>query len=315
MALKNDKQLQMRVDDAFLQKIDEWRHAHKIPTRADAIRKLVEAGMRIPDAASELVEKLPQEVVVGNPPFQHSLAHLRKLLEEHFQGVNNAAEAQIRDILNRVVHGQEVDIDDLNQTLEWVKQSSLELKPGESLLAKAAEKKEQETRVVERTPSPSPFQVRVPVEPYRVVPREPLRVAARNVDKEIEALEKIMEREVARISPTAPTLSSPLDEMQSLIVRAFNPEALAEFWRTFNGKTKLPPIVFTEEGRSSLQGLAGKIQAIPRYKAAASRYVDDYERYLDSYLKDPLTEGKAHEEVTSARGKIYTFLAHALGKL
>lgn len=143
VALKNDKQLQMRVDDAFLQKIDEWRHAHKIPTRADAIRKLVEAGMRIPDAADNLLSSLPDNIVAYTAVSAAAM-NLRRLLDEHFQGVNNAAEAQIRDLLNRVVHGQEFDVDDLYQTLEWVKQSSLELQPGESLLAKAAEMKESE---------------------------------------------------------------------------------------------------------------------------------------------------------------------------
>jgi metal-responsive CopG/Arc/MetJ family transcriptional regulator len=46
MALQNDKQLQMRVSDDFLRKIDNWRRQQDdLPGRSEAIRRLVEQAL------------------------------------------------------------------------------------------------------------------------------------------------------------------------------------------------------------------------------------------------------------------------------
>ena len=49
MALKNDKTFQMRASEAWLRRIDEWRrHQEDLPGRAEAIRRLVERGLKSP---------------------------------------------------------------------------------------------------------------------------------------------------------------------------------------------------------------------------------------------------------------------------
>jgi hypothetical protein len=46
MPLVNDKQFQMRVSDEFLAKLDAWRRAQPdLPGRAEAVRRLAEAGL------------------------------------------------------------------------------------------------------------------------------------------------------------------------------------------------------------------------------------------------------------------------------
>lgn len=46
MALKNDRTFQMRASDEWLRRIDDWRRTQPdIPPRAEAIRRLVEAGL------------------------------------------------------------------------------------------------------------------------------------------------------------------------------------------------------------------------------------------------------------------------------
>lgn len=43
MAPKNDRQLQMRVSDEFLSKVDEWRRKQPdLPPRTEAIRRMVD---------------------------------------------------------------------------------------------------------------------------------------------------------------------------------------------------------------------------------------------------------------------------------
>lgn len=46
MALLNDKVFQMRASEEWLRKIDDWRRTQPdIPSRAEAIRRLVEKGL------------------------------------------------------------------------------------------------------------------------------------------------------------------------------------------------------------------------------------------------------------------------------
>ena len=46
MVLMNDKVFQMRASEDFLRRIDDWRRAKTdIPSRAEAIRRLIEAGL------------------------------------------------------------------------------------------------------------------------------------------------------------------------------------------------------------------------------------------------------------------------------
>lgn len=53
MAEQLEHTFQMRVSQQWLERIDEWRARQKpIPSRAEAIRRLVEAGLR--DGAAEV---------------------------------------------------------------------------------------------------------------------------------------------------------------------------------------------------------------------------------------------------------------------
>jgi hypothetical protein len=46
MALTNDRVFQMRVTEEFLRSIDDWRRQQPdLPSRAEAIRRLTEAGL------------------------------------------------------------------------------------------------------------------------------------------------------------------------------------------------------------------------------------------------------------------------------
>jgi hypothetical protein len=48
MALTNDKLFQMRTTADFLRRIDDWRRAQDdLPSRSEAIRRLIELGLEI----------------------------------------------------------------------------------------------------------------------------------------------------------------------------------------------------------------------------------------------------------------------------
>ena len=57
MALINDKPFQMRTSAAFLRRIDDWRRLQPdIPSRAEAIRRLIDQGLQDPPNLAVAVE-------------------------------------------------------------------------------------------------------------------------------------------------------------------------------------------------------------------------------------------------------------------
>lgn len=51
MALTNDKLFQMRTTKEFLGRVDDWRRVQPdLPSRSEAIRRLVEAGLEVTKA-------------------------------------------------------------------------------------------------------------------------------------------------------------------------------------------------------------------------------------------------------------------------
>jgi len=81
MALQNDKQFQMRVSEDFLRIIDDWRrHQDDLPSRAEAIRRLIHTGL---EARPILLD------------IQKMLVKLRPLggeseLDEHIEAIQQA---------------------------------------------------------------------------------------------------------------------------------------------------------------------------------------------------------------------------------
>lgn len=57
MALINDKLFQMRTSAAFLRRIDDWRRLQPdLPSRAEAMRRLIDQGLQGPRSLAAAVE-------------------------------------------------------------------------------------------------------------------------------------------------------------------------------------------------------------------------------------------------------------------
>lgn len=57
MALTHDKVFQMRSSEEFLRRIDDWRREQTdIPSRAEAIRRLIELGLEAAKQRQERTE-------------------------------------------------------------------------------------------------------------------------------------------------------------------------------------------------------------------------------------------------------------------
>ena len=48
MTLTHDRMIQMRVNDEFVRRIDDWRRKQpELPSRSEALRRLIELGLQV----------------------------------------------------------------------------------------------------------------------------------------------------------------------------------------------------------------------------------------------------------------------------
>ncbi|WP_313666093.1 hypothetical protein [Shinella sp.] len=69
MALQNDKQFQMRVSEEFLRTLDDWRRTQpELPSRAEAIRQLIQRGLSLEvyvESINEILDVLMPAIASG----------------------------------------------------------------------------------------------------------------------------------------------------------------------------------------------------------------------------------------------------------
>lgn len=80
MALTHDKQMQMRVSDEFLRAIDDWRRDQDdIPSRAEAIRRLIHIGITAEPILRDLLRML-ETLDDGSPEIAKHIRDVREAL-------------------------------------------------------------------------------------------------------------------------------------------------------------------------------------------------------------------------------------------
>ena len=66
MPLANDRVFQMRTSEEFLRAVDDWRRQQPdLPSRAEAIRRLVEAGLKASSKKSQVQGKGLSRTTLG----------------------------------------------------------------------------------------------------------------------------------------------------------------------------------------------------------------------------------------------------------
>jgi hypothetical protein len=128
MALINDKTFQMRVSEAFLHRVEDWRKSHPvIPSRSDAFRQLIDRGLAssapaaaVPVASLiSLSESLDPEFTEGR--LQTTLEGIRS---DEVAQVNVKISARLNKVIDRMSGSgakrfliQEMLIEGVNQRL------------------------------------------------------------------------------------------------------------------------------------------------------------------------------------------------------
>lgn len=79
-----DVRLPIMVTASEAKAIDDWRFAHRISSRAEAIRMLIEAGLHIPTLASAVTNLIDQHSLKDNPELASAAQALNRVIESHF---------------------------------------------------------------------------------------------------------------------------------------------------------------------------------------------------------------------------------------
>jgi hypothetical protein len=121
-------------------------------------------------------------------------------------------------------------------------------------------------------------------------------------------------------SPAAPAAAPVQQNLTALtdeIARAMDPAALADAWTRYQmgEQNTFSRRIYTLTGQSTYDQVKRRIGADPDFAKNAASYMSEFEQLLQRSASgpDPVNETRAY--LISDRGKVYTMLAHASGRL
>lgn len=108
-----------------------------------------------------------------------------------------------------------------------------------------------------------------------------------------------------------------LKNLTQEIARAVDDNALSEAWQRYrSGETNVfSRRIYTLTGQGTFDEVRKKLQRDGDFANAAREYTEEFEQLLSGAANDPSMAAAVHEQLTSDRGKVYTMLAHASGRL
>ncbi|CAH1661113.1 hypothetical protein CHELA1G11_12433 [Hyphomicrobiales bacterium] len=75
----------VRIERELLERIDDWRrYESDLPSRPEAIRRLLDAGISVPPSADALISALNGYSLLDAPSAASAADHLKRLLDAHY---------------------------------------------------------------------------------------------------------------------------------------------------------------------------------------------------------------------------------------
>jgi hypothetical protein len=101
------------------------------------------------------------------------------------------------------------------------------------------------------------------------------------------------------------------------IARAIDPGALADSWQRYqNGEQNaFSRRIYTLTGQSTYDDIRKRLQRDPEFARSATNYIGEFEQVLKRAASGPDPLEETRSILLSDRGKVYTMLAHANGRL
>ncbi|MBU1176551.1 MAG: hypothetical protein KKH72_14200 [Alphaproteobacteria bacterium] len=105
--------------------------------------------------------------------------------------------------------------------------------------------------------------------------------------------------------------------LSSEIARAIDQGALNEAWQRYQaGESNVfSRRIYTLSGQGVYDEVRKKLQRDSDFAATANAYMEEFEQYLRRAAAGPQAQGETRGLLLSDRGKVYTMLAHAAGRL
>jgi hypothetical protein len=122
-------------------------------------------------------------------------------------------------------------------------------------------------------------------------------------------------------SPAAPAAAPPpvqnLTSLTDEIARAIDPAALGEAWQQYQmgAQNVFSRRIYTLTGQSTFDQVKRRMAADAEFGKNAASYMSEFEQLLQRAAQGGDPVGETRAILVSDRGKVYTMLAHASGRL
>jgi hypothetical protein len=117
----------------------------------------------------------------------------------------------------------------------------------------------------------------------------------------------------APAAPAQPNLTNLTDE----IARSMDQNALADAWARYqNGEQNVfSRRIYTLSGQGTYDQVRKRLQADAEFAKTSATYMSEFEQLLQTAAQSPNPAAAAREFLLSDRGRVYTMLAHASGRV
>jgi hypothetical protein len=136
-------------------------------------------------------------------------------------------------------------------------------------------------------------------------------------------LRDVLRNATTPAAPAAPAPAAPPPQQQNLtaltdeIARAMEPAALGEAWQRYQaGEANVfSRRIYTLTGQSTYDQVKRRLGSDAEFSRNAASYMQEFEQLLQRAAQGPDPVGETRAILVSDRGKVYTMLAHASGRL
>ena len=117
----------------------------------------------------------------------------------------------------------------------------------------------------------------------------------------------------APAAPAQPNLTNLTDE----IARSMDQNALADAWARYqNGEQNVfSRRIYTLTGQGTYDQVRKRLQQDTEFAKTSATYMSEFEQLLQTAAQSPNPAAAAREFLLSDRGRVYTMLAHASGRV
>ena len=276
---------------------------------ADAMRETAkDVGSTLEATRSELakgVMELPEET-------RTSAAAMRRVVAEQIEALSE---------LNAIVRAQSATHDFTERrAAPRAEAPRAESRPEPRREAPRPAEAPRATDPAPSRPAPQPAAPRAPLgenptplRPAAAPVAEAVRPAAKPEEANGGWLRDVLRNANAPAAPQQQNLSVLTDE----IARAIDPVALGDAWRRYQQgeQNVFSRRIYTLSGQSTFDEIKRRLGRDPDFTKNTQSYMAEFEQLLQRAAagNDPIGETRAY--LTSDRGKVYTMLAHASGRL